>query len=56
MTPTLYVIEVRTGPRKWEPFVLPSMESEASAHLLMEGHKKRKPTDKFRVRRYVRAK
>ena len=59
MKPIIYVIEVRVGPRKWEPteHIARTIEpttvqelNEMAEMLNVIGHRK------YRVRRYVRAK
>ena len=55
MTLTLYVIEVRTGPRKWEPTNMVSRTRE-NANDFVSSAKAGKWERQYRVRRYVRAK
>ena len=54
MTPTLYVIEFKVGPRKWEPTheVSSSLENANSHAKKLSAF----TGSEYRVRRYVRAK
>ena len=38
MTPTLYVIEVRTGPRKWEPSYMCHTQQAAKNWIAASKH------------------